>query len=190
MSRPPKNRSDRERQVAAEREKTGVWTGAYAVNPVNGAKVPIWVADYVLMSYGTGAIMAVPAHDERDHAFALKFNLPIIEVIESPKDHDVQVKAWTGDGPAVNSDQYNGLTVAEFKSTIIDWLEAEGRGTRQVNYKLRDWLFSRQRYWGEPFPWSIPTMDKCFRSLPMNYRSACRTSMPIDPQRMDNLPLA
>ena len=147
-----KNRSDRERQVAAEREKTGVWTGAYAVNPVNGAKVPIWVADYVLMSYGTGAIMAVPAHDERDHAFALKFNLPIIEVIESPKDHDVQVKAWTGDGPAVNSDQYNGLTVAEFKSTIIDWLEAEGRGTRQVNYKLRDWLFSRQRYWGEPFP--------------------------------------
>ena len=106
-----KNRSDRERQVAAEREKTGVWTGAYAINPVNGAKVPIWVADYVLMSYGTGAIMAVPAHDERDHAFALKFNLPIVEVIESPKDHDVQVEAWTGDGPAMNSGQYNGLNV-------------------------------------------------------------------------------
>ena len=147
-----KNRSDRDRQVAAEREKTGVWTGAYAINPVNGEQVPIWVADYVLMTYGTGAIMAVPAHDERDHAFARKFDLPIIEVIQSPEGHDVQTSAWTGDGPAVNSGKYDGMQVAEFKTAIIDWLEAEKRGTRQVNFKLRDWLFSRQRYWGEPFP--------------------------------------
>jgi leucyl-tRNA synthetase len=147
-----KNRSDMERQLAAEKEKTGVFSGAYAINPVNGERVPIWVADYVLMSYGTGAIMAVPAHDERDHAFAKAFQLPIIEVIESPADHDVQEQAYTGDGPAINSAQYNGLRVAEFKSKIIEWLEGENKGTGKVNYKLRDWLFSRQRYWGEPFP--------------------------------------
>ncbi len=147
-----KNRSDMDRQLAAEKEKTGEFTGAYAINPVNGEKIPIWVADYVLMTYGTGAIMAVPAHDERDHAFAKAFDLPIIEVIGSPEDHDVQEAAYTGDGPAVNSGDYNGMSVAAFKSAIIDWLEAEGHGTRKVNFKLRDWLFSRQRYWGEPFP--------------------------------------
>ena len=147
-----RNRSDMDRQLAAEKEKTGVFTGAYAVNPVNGERIPVWIADYVLMSYGTGAIMAVPAHDERDHAFATAFDLPIVEVIESPDDHDVQVAAYSGDGPAINSGEYDGLRVAEFKAKIIAWLEAEGLGEGKVNYKLRDWLFSRQRYWGEPFP--------------------------------------
>jgi leucyl-tRNA synthetase len=147
-----KNRSDMERQIAAEREKTGVFTGAHAINPVNGERIPIWVADYVLMSYGTGAIMAVPAHDERDHAFATAFGLPIVEVIGAPEGHDVQEAAWTGDGPSVNSGDFNGLSVADFQTKIIDWLESEGRGSRKINYKLRDWLFSRQRYWGEPFP--------------------------------------
>ena len=147
-----KNRSDMDRQVAAEKEKTGVFTGAYAINPVNGKPIPIWVADYVLATYGTGAIMAVPAHDTRDHAFAKKFGLDIIPVIGTPDGHDVQEEAWTGDGPAVNSGQFDGMRVAEFKAAIIDWLEAQGVGERKVNFKLRDWLFSRQRYWGEPFP--------------------------------------
>ena len=147
-----KNRSDLERQVAGEREKSGVFTGGYAINPVDGRKLPVWVADYVLMSYGTGAIMAVPAHDVRDHAFALKFGLEIIPVIEPPADHDIQAAAWTGDGAAINSGAYNGQRVKQFKAAIIDWLEAEGSGRRKVNFKLRDWLFSRQRYWGEPFP--------------------------------------
>ena len=147
-----KNRSDMERQVASEKEKTGVFTGAYAINPVNGAKIPIWVADYVLISYGSGAIMAVPAHDERDHAFAKKFDIDIIQVISSPVGVDVQETAWTEDGVLVNSGKFSGLSVDEAKNSIISWLEEEGIGTREVNYKLRDWLFSRQRYWGEPFP--------------------------------------
>jgi leucyl-tRNA synthetase len=147
-----RNRSDMDRQLAAEKEKTGEFTGAYAINPVNGERIPVWVADYVLITYGTGAIMAVPAHDERDHAFAKAFDLPIIEVIDSPEEHDVQEVAWSGDGPAVNSGKYDGMRVAEFKAAIIDWLEEQGHGTRKINFKLRDWLFSRQRYWGEPFP--------------------------------------
>jgi leucyl-tRNA synthetase len=147
-----KNRSDMDRQLAADKEKTGEFTGAYAINPVNGQPIPVWVADYVLMSYGTGAIMAVPAHDERDHAFAKTFDLPIIEVISTPEGHDVQEAAYSGDGPAVNSATYDGMDVAQFKTAIIDWLEAQQLGSRKVNFKLRDWLFSRQRYWGEPFP--------------------------------------
>jgi leucyl-tRNA synthetase len=162
-----KNRSDMDRQLAAEKEKTGEFTGAYAINPVSGARVPIWVADYVLMTYGTGAIMAVPAHDERDHAFAKAFDLPIVEVIGSPVDHDIEEAAYSGDGPAVNSGSYDGMPVAQFKEAITDWLEAEGRGERKVNYKLRDWLFSRQRYWGEPFP-VVHTADGGVHALDPN----------------------
>ncbi len=147
-----KNKSDMDRQVAAEKEKTGVFTGAYAINPVNGEKVPVWVADYVLITYGTGAIMAVPAHDERDHAFARAMGLDIRPVYTGPADHDYTLAAWPGEGTAIHSGAFDGLSVAAFKSKIIDWLEAEGKGERKVNFKLRDWLFSRQRYWGEPFP--------------------------------------
>ncbi len=147
-----RNRSDRDRQVAAEKEKTGVFTGAYAINPVNGEKVPVWVADCVLMSYGTGAIMAVPAHDERDHAFARKFDLPILPVYQPEVEHDFSESAFPGDGVAINSGAFDGLRVGEFKARILDWLEESGKGVRKVNFKLRDWLFSRQRYWGEPFP--------------------------------------
>ena len=147
-----RNRSDMDRQLNAEKEKTGVFTGAFATNPVTGQPVPIWVADYVLGTYGTGAIMAVPAHDERDHAFALRFGLPIVQVVSGPADFDVQAAAWTGDGKAMNSGPYDGLDTPTFKTRITDALQARGQGTRKVNYKLRDWLFSRQRYWGEPFP--------------------------------------
>ncbi|GFZ84121.1 leucine--tRNA ligase [Compostibacillus humi] len=140
------------------KEKTGVFTGAYAINPVNNKKIPIWVADYVLMSYGSGAIMAVPAHDERDYEFATKFNLPIVEVVEGG---DISKEAYTGDGPHVNSDFLNGLGKDEAISRMIDWLEENGKGERKVTYRLRDWLFSRQRYWGEPIPiihWEDGTM--------------------------------
>ena len=143
-----------ERQADAG-AKTGVFTGGYATNPVNGAALPIFVADYVLMGYGTGAIMAVPAHDSRDHAFATAFELPIVEVVSGSNDGVAQA-AWTGDGVAVasaNDDvSLNGLAVAEAKSAIIAWLEAKGYGRGTTTYRLRDWLFSRQRYWGEPFP--------------------------------------
>jgi leucyl-tRNA synthetase len=158
------NRSDMDRQLAAEKEKTGVFTGAFAINPVNGDRIPIWIADYVLMTYGTGAIMAVPAHDVRDHAFAKAFQLPIIEVIESPPEHDTQTEAFSGDGPAINSGEYNGLRVTEFKTKIIAWLEQHEKGEGKVNYKLRDWLFSRQRYWGEPFP-IVHTADGAVHTL-------------------------
>ncbi|MEN0062806.1 MAG: leucine--tRNA ligase [Myxococcota bacterium] len=147
-----RNRSDMDRQLAAEKEKTGVFTGAYAVNPVNGEKVPIWVADYVLVTYGTGAIMAVPAHDERDHAFAKKFGIEIRPVYDPGNDHDFNEAAWPGEGKAVGSGEFDGLTVEQFKPAILDWLEKHDKGERKINYKLRDWLFSRQRYWGEPFP--------------------------------------
>ena len=137
-------------------EKTGVFTGIFGTNPVNGAKVPIFVADYVLMGYGTGAIMAVPAHDERDWAFAKKFNLDIIQTISGPEDFDVQAGAWTGNGVIENSANehisLNGLGKAEAIAKISEWLAQAGLGEKTVTYRLRDWLFSRQRYWGEPFP--------------------------------------
>ncbi|OIQ19198.1 MAG: leucine--tRNA ligase [Bacteriovorax sp. MedPE-SWde] len=141
-------KSDLER-TDLNKDKSGVFTGAYATNPVNGKKVPIWVADYVLISYGTGAIMAVPAHDERDWEFAKKYDLPIIEVL---KGGDVNEAAFTGDGEHVNSDFLDGLGKEEAVSKAISWLEEKDLGTKKINYKLRDWLFSRQRYWGEPFP--------------------------------------
>jgi leucyl-tRNA synthetase len=142
-------KSDLERTELAK-TKTGVFTGAYALNPVNNKRIPVWVADYVLISYGTGAIMAVPGQDERDWEFAEVYDLPIIRTVQPPADW--QGKGYLGDGPAINSGFLNGLNVAEAKQRIIAWLEERGLGVRRVNYKLRDWLFSRQRYWGEPFP--------------------------------------
>ncbi|QDU57827.1 leucine--tRNA ligase [Aeoliella mucimassa] len=152
-------KSDLDRTELAK-EKTGVFTGSYAINPVNGEPVPIWVADYVLISYGTGAIMAVPAHDERDFEFAQQFNIPIKAVIQ-PGDHVSAEDAakilagemvYTDPGMAINSSDYNGLKTEEFKAKITAWLDEQGLGRQAVNYKLRDWLFSRQRFWGEPFP--------------------------------------
>ncbi|AEN87283.1 MULTISPECIES: leucine--tRNA ligase [Priestia] len=143
-----KSKSDLERTDLAK-DKTGVFTGAYAINPVNGERMPIWIADYVLMSYGTGAIMAVPAHDERDYEFAVKFELPIKEVVAGG---DVSKEAYTGDGEHVNSEFLNGLDKEEAISNMIQWLQANEKGEKQVTYRLRDWLFSRQRYWGEPIP--------------------------------------
>lgn len=142
------HKSDLERTDLAK-DKTGVFTGSYVVNPVSGEKLPIWIADYVLNSYGTGAVMVVPAHDERDHEFAQKFDLPIVQVIEGG---DVQREAYTGDGVHINSDFLNGMDKEEAIDAINNWLEENGVGEKKVNYRLRDWLFSRQRYWGEPIP--------------------------------------
>ncbi len=141
-------KSDLERTDLAE-GKTGVFTGAYAINPVNGEQIPIWISDYVLVTYGTGAIMAVPAHDTRDWEFATKFGLPIIEVVSGG---DVTEEAYVGDGALVNSSFLDGLSVPDAKAKITAWLQEKGLGEGTVNYRLRDWLFSRQRYWGEPFP--------------------------------------
>ena len=166
-----RNKSDRDRQAEAK-EKTGVFTGGHATNPVNGERVPVWVADYVLTGYGTGAIMAVPAHDERDFEFARKLDLPIREVVLPPRGASFQLAtsdaedrpsadgklearptaAFTGEGTAVNSGFLDGMATAEAKAAMIDYLDREGVGRPRTNYKLRDWLFSRQRYWGEPFP--------------------------------------
>ncbi|CUB11066.1 Leucine--tRNA ligase [Bacillus cereus] len=152
-----KMKSDLERTELAK-EKTGVFTGAYAVNPVNGEKLPIWIADYVLATYGTGAVMAVPAHDERDYEFASTFNLPMKEVV---KGGDITKEAYTGDGEHVNSAFLDGLNKEEAIAKMIEWLEVTSAGNQKVTYRLRDWLFSRQRYWGEPIPvihWEDGTM--------------------------------
>ena len=142
-------KSDLERTDLAK-DKTGVFSGSYAINPVNGKLIPIWIADYVLISYGTGAIMAVPAHDERDWEFAKKFNLPIIEVLKS--EVDVQKEAWTKDGIHVNSEFLDGLNKQDAINKMIEFLEEKKIGKKAINYKLRDWVYSRQRYWGEPIP--------------------------------------
>ncbi|MEM6468372.1 MAG: leucine--tRNA ligase [Planctomycetota bacterium] len=150
-------KSDRER-TEGDREKTGVFTGSYAINPVNEKPVPIWVADYVLAGYGTGAIMAVPAHDDRDFEFALKYDLPVVAVVDPPEDHEQRDEILAGKacfiavGTAINSGPFNGKQTPEVKREITASLATSGLGSEAVNYKLRDWLFSRQRFWGEPFP--------------------------------------
>jgi leucyl-tRNA synthetase len=142
-------KSDLER-TELSKKKTGVFTGAYAINPVNNERIPVWIADYVLATYGTGAIMAVPGQDERDWEFAEVFHLPIIRTVQPPQGW--KGRAYIGEGPAIHSEFLNGLGVEHAKRKIIAWLEEKGLGVRRINYKLRDWLFSRQRYWGEPFP--------------------------------------
>lgn len=143
-------KSEIERQE--NKEKTGVFTGSYAINPATGKQIPIWVADYVLMGYGTGAIMAVPAHDERDFEFAEKFDLPIIEVVEKPENSSDAERCYHGEGELVNSEQFNGTRSEDAREQIVAWLEERGLGHKKVTYRMRDWLISRQRYWGCPIP--------------------------------------
>ena len=149
-------KSDLDRTDLAK-DKSGQFTGAHAINPVNNEKIPIWISDYVLISYGTGAIMSVPAHDERDFEFATKFNLPIIQVVQPDNADDAKLceegkLCFAGNGTAINSGEFTDLKTSEFKEKIAEWLKANNLGHKAINYKLRDWLFSRQRYWGEPFP--------------------------------------
>ena len=173
-------KSDLER-AELTKEKTGVFTGAYAVNPANSKKIPIWIADYVLLGYGTGAIGGVPAHDERDLEFAKKFDLPIVEVVQ-PTGKEPAI-GFTGEGIAINSPIINGLTSAQAKRKIAAWLEERGQGKRAINYKLRDWLFSRQRYWGEPFPivWESEA-DGQHRK----HRALDQTELPVVPPPLED----
>ena len=169
-------KSDLERTDLAK-EKSGVFTGGFAINPVNGERIPIWIADYVLMSYGTGAIMAVPAHDARDLEFAELYQLPIVPVVQAPGKSPDESIGYSGDGLAVNSPMLDGLATPEAKAKMIAWLESEGHGSRDIRYKLRDWLFSRQRYWGEPFP--IIWRDGKHEALP-------ESDLPLEPPPLDD----
>ncbi len=177
-------KSDLERTELAK-EKTGVFTGAYALNPVNGERIPIWIADYVLASYGTGAIMAVPAHDTRDYEFATKFNLPILQVVQPPNPK-TDWRGFVDEGISVNSSgpeiSITGLPTTEAKKKITDWLEAKSLGKKTINYKLRDWLFSRQRYWGEPFPivWKRDQDGKLF------HEAVPEHLLPVRPPNLDD----
>ncbi|HEX4263235.1 MAG TPA: class I tRNA ligase family protein [Verrucomicrobiae bacterium] len=177
-------KSDLERTELAK-DKTGVFTGAYAINPVNSEKIPVWIADYVLASYGTGAIMAVPAHDDRDFEFATKFNLPVVQVVQPP-DSKTDWRGFLDDGKAVNSSNaqisLDGLSTPEAKKKIAAWLEEKSLGKKTINYKLRDWLFSRQRYWGEPFPiiWKRdPSGNLYHEALP-------ESALPVLPPKLDD----
>jgi leucyl-tRNA synthetase len=167
--------------MADSKEKTGVDSGMFAINPANGAKIPIWIADYVLMGYGHGAIMAVPAHDDRDHAFASAHDIPIIEVVQ-PNEKHVEDGCFSGDGTAINSSgefvSIDGMQTSEAKQTIIDWLTSSGFGCGRVNYRLCDWLFSRQRYWGEPFP---IVFDEQGRHYPIS-----ESSLPVELPTIDD----
>ena len=169
-----RSKSDLERTDLAK-EKTGVFTGAFAINPVNGERVPVWIADYVLTGYGTGAIMAVPAHDSRDFEFAQKFALPVIQVVQPPG--ALEWAGFTGEGTAVNSGFLNGLATTAAKAEMRRWLEEKGCGKATVQYKLRDWLFSRQRYWGEPFP--VVWENGSHRAIPAS-------ELPLTPPEMED----
>ncbi|MEY4690664.1 MAG: hypothetical protein RIT19_989, partial [Verrucomicrobiota bacterium] len=177
-------KSDLER-TELSKDKTGVWTGAFALNPVTGGRIPIWIADYVLASYGTGAIMAVPAHDERDFEFAQKFQLPVVQVVQPP-DAKTDWQGFCDEGTAVHSSNaeisLDGLPTAEAKRRITAWLELKGLGQKTVNFKLRDWLFSRQRYWGEPFPilWRQDAEGN------LHHESLPETALPLLPPTLED----
>jgi leucyl-tRNA synthetase len=175
-------KSDLERTDLAK-EKTGVWTGTYAIHPVTGKEIPIWISDFVLTAYGTGAVMSVPAHDERDFDFAKTYKLPIVPVYDpgAVEERDAVLKGhlcWTGDGTVIHSQHLNGLNMERAKQEMIQWLEKHAKGKRTVNYKLRDWLFSRQRYWGEPIP-ILHFEDGTMRSLELD-------ELPLTPPALDD----
>lgn len=186
-------KSDRDRMGAGEKtEKTGVFTGAYAINPLNGEEIPVWIADYVLMGYGTGAIMAVPGHDERDFEFAKKFDIPVKRVVaKKEKDADLELKeAYSAEGVAVNSDFINGMKTAAAKKAVIEKLEKDKTGERKINYRLRDWLFSRQRYWGEPIPVSFDEDGKYIHEDENNLPLELPPSNDFKPAETGESPLA